>query len=77
MSHHGSADQSDRLARRVGATLALISVGADNGYGHPTRSAIELYEATGAEVLRTDESGIIVLGPGDGGGYRLWSEHGG
>jgi len=77
VSHHGSADQSDRLARRVGATVALVSVGADNGYGHPTRSALELYEATGAEVLRTDESGIIVLGPGDDGGFRVWSERGG
>jgi competence protein ComEC len=54
-----------------------VSVGADNGYGHPTRSALDLYEGTGAEILRTDESGTILLGPGEDGAFRVWSERAG
>lgn len=73
VSHHGSADQSDRLADRIGATLAVVSVGADNGYGHPTSSALELYESTGASPVRTDQLGTIVIAPGGTGGFRVWS----
>ncbi len=36
VSHHGSSDQSAELYERVAATVGLIGVGADNGYGHPT-----------------------------------------
>lgn len=74
VSHHGSADQSERLARRLDATVALVSVGADNGYGHPTQSALELYEQAGATPVRTDRLGTILIAPNAGGGYRIWSE---
>ncbi|WP_157580172.1 ComEC/Rec2 family competence protein [Plantibacter sp. Leaf314] len=77
VSHHGSADQSERLARSLAASVALVSVGADNGYGHPTRSALDLYAGTGAEILRTDESGTILLAPGEAGAFRVWSERAG
>ena len=42
VAHHGSADQSSRLAERVTAGIALISVGADS-YGHPSKRALQLY----------------------------------
>ncbi|MGK9147239.1 ComEC/Rec2 family competence protein [Plantibacter flavus] len=74
VSHHGSADQSERLAQRLGARVALVSVGADNGYGHPTASALELYEANRATTLRTDELGTVVVGVTDDGRFQLWSE---
>ncbi|HXH35434.1 MAG TPA: ComEC/Rec2 family competence protein [Plantibacter sp.] len=73
VSHHGSADQSERLARRIGATVAVVSVGADNGYGHPTRSALELYESTGGSVVRTDQLGTILIAPSGDDGFRVWS----
>src|SRR5690606_5410597 len=36
VAHHGSADQSERLYERIRARVGVISVGADNRYGHPT-----------------------------------------
>lgn len=74
VSHHGSADQSARLARRLDPSIAMVSVGADNGYGHPTRSAMQLYEGTGATPVRTDRSGAIVIAPSDAGGFLVWTE---
>jgi len=65
--HHGSVHQSREFARAVGAPVALISVGADNDYGHPAEQTIRLYAGGGALVLRTDEHGdIAVLGTGSG-----------
>ncbi|MFD1713892.1 ComEC/Rec2 family competence protein [Amnibacterium flavum] len=61
VAHHGSADQSPELYERLGARVALVSVGADNPYGHPTASALEMLDALGATTLRTDRSGTAVL----------------
>lgn len=74
VSHHGSSDQSARLARRLDPSIAIVSVGADNGYGHPTRSAMDLYEETGATSVRTDRHGAVVVAPGDARGFRVWTE---
>ncbi|MFB9644036.1 ComEC/Rec2 family competence protein [Agromyces lapidis] len=75
VAHHGSADQRDALYERLGASVGLIGVGADNGYGHPTDRLLELLERTRTMPLRTDLSGTIVLSP-DGNGMRVWSERG-
>jgi competence protein ComEC len=61
VSHHGSGDQLPELYQRAGARLALVSVGADNGYGHPTDRALEMLAAAGTPWLRTDESGSIAV----------------
>ena len=75
VAHHGSADQSDRLYARAGATVGVIGVGADNGYGHPTARLLDLLAATGTAVTRTDEQGLVLLAPGARPGeVRVWSE---
>ncbi|WP_255491557.1 ComEC/Rec2 family competence protein [Actinotalea sp. JY-7876] len=61
VAHHGSAYQDASLAQAVDAAVALVSVGADNGYGHPAASTLALYRATGAAVLATDECGTVVV----------------
>lgn len=66
MSHHGSSDQLAELYQRSGARLALISLGADNGYGHPTAAALDLLREAGIPWLRTDESGAIAVFTVDG-----------
>ncbi|MDQ0895901.1 ComEC/Rec2 family competence protein [Agromyces ramosus] len=73
VAHHGSADQSDRLYEVLRATVGIIGVGADNGYGHPTERLLELLEETGTSDVRTDRSGTSLL-TADGNGFRLWSE---
>ncbi|MFI1733559.1 ComEC/Rec2 family competence protein [Streptomyces acidicola] len=61
VAHHGSAYQDPDLIRAVAPRLALISVGADNLYGHPAPSTLAALRAGGATVLRTDEDGAIAV----------------
>jgi competence protein ComEC len=62
VAHHGSADTSAALTSRLHPSIALIGVGADNGYGHPARSALSQLARIGAQIERTDRSGMVVLG---------------
>jgi competence protein ComEC len=64
--HHGSRYQDLDLLTSLGARLALVSVGADNDYGHPAASTLVALEATGARVLRTDLDGDLVVVERDG-----------
>jgi competence protein ComEC len=59
--HHGSRYQDLPFLRSLGARLALISVGADNDYGHPAPGTVTGLAATGERVLRTDEDGSIAV----------------
>jgi competence protein ComEC len=57
--HHGSRFQDLDFLTSLGAGLALVSVGADNDYGHPAAETLEPLAATGADVLRTDLDGDV------------------
>ena len=59
--HHGSKYQSHDFLAKVNPKLALISVGARNGYGHPATTTIEELRHLGAQVFRTDLDGAIGL----------------
>ena len=61
VAHHGSASQDPALFDAVDASFALISVGADNDYGHPARSMLELAEQNAMRVVRTDLAGDIAV----------------
>jgi competence protein ComEC len=69
VAHHGSRYQSSDFAAWVNAEIAVISVGAENDYGHPAQETISLYELTGSEVFRTDLSGDIAIIVRDS---RIW-----
>ncbi len=59
--HHGSKHSSDPLfLAYTTPKAAIISVGA-NQYGHPTAETLARYDAIGARVYRTDESGNITI----------------
>ncbi|MFZ2503398.1 MAG: ComEC/Rec2 family competence protein, partial [Nocardioides sp.] len=69
--HHGSRFQDLAFLTSLGARWAIISVGADNDYGHPSPDTVAALEEAGQEVLRTDQLGdILVLGTADGGVVR-------
>jgi competence protein ComEC len=75
VAHHGSADQSPRLYERLQARVGLVSVGASNSYGHPTKSLLDLLAACGTTALRTDRQGMLVVSPSpDPGGIEVWTE---
>jgi competence protein ComEC len=57
--HGGGTSDSDWLAS-TGAELAVISVGT-NDFGHPVPWVIEVLEASGAVVQRTDVDGTVVV----------------
>ncbi len=59
--HHGSRFQDPTFVGRVEPTIALVSVGEGNGYGHPAASTIDAYRAAGVRVMRTDLRGSIAL----------------
>lgn len=72
VAHHGSAQQLPALVERLAATVALVSVGADNRHNHPTASALELYGTYAQAVLRTDTCGDVHVSATAG--ELRWSE---
>lgn len=64
--HHGSRHQDLDLLLGVRARLALVSVGADNDYGHPSPDLLAALTATGAQVRRTDLDGDVLVTVDDG-----------
>ncbi|GAA3286086.1 ComEC/Rec2 family competence protein [Arthrobacter citreus] len=59
--HHGARNGGTQLIEKLQPRLALISVGADNDYGHPAPSILRSLQETGTIVARTDLLGSVVL----------------
>lgn len=59
--HHGSRHQDLPWLTSLGARAALVSVGADNDYGHPAADVLSALTATGAHVWRTDLDGTVLV----------------
>ena len=64
--HHGSRYQEPQFLRAVGADVAVVSVGADNDYGHPAEETLRLLRQAGAQPHRTDLEGDIAVVVRDG-----------
>lgn len=65
VAHHGSADIYPELYEALHPTVALIGVGIDNGYGHPTKRALNALESASTRVYRTDRDGSIAVNVSD------------
>ena len=76
VGHHGSTSStSDSFLARVNPKAAIISVGADNDYGHPSNEVLTRLQSAGAKIYRTDEQGTItVTVTTDGGTYSINTE---
>ena len=59
--HHGSRHQLAGFAAWTGARIALVSVGADNDYGHPSQETLADYRLAGMLVGRTDAQGALAV----------------
>ncbi|MEJ3749654.1 ComEC/Rec2 family competence protein [Actinomycetes bacterium KLBMP 9797] len=59
IAHHGSAYQDPEFLDAVDPAVALVSVGADNRYGHPAPAVLARLVRGGARVLRTDVDGDL------------------
>jgi competence protein ComEC len=62
VGHHGSSTSSSvPFLDAVRPRIALVSVGLGNSYGHPSANVMATLAARGAQVLRTDRLGTIVV----------------
>jgi competence protein ComEC len=62
VTHHGSSTSSTPLfLSRFPPKIAVIQVGADNPYGHPTPEVLDRLQRTGARVFRNDEHGDVIV----------------
>jgi competence protein ComEC len=62
VGHHGSANSSSpEFVSAVSPQYALISVGKNNKYGHPTSKVLDILAAEGAEIYRTDLLGTVIM----------------
>lgn len=62
LGHHGGKTaSSEAFLTAVGAHTALISCGADNGYGHPHEQTLQTLQALGMSCYRTDIDGDVIL----------------
>lgn len=60
VAHHGSNTSSiDEFLKLVNPKIALIGVGKNNSFGHPSIYTIKKLEEIGVNVYRTDENGEI------------------
>ncbi|WP_085833829.1 ComEC/Rec2 family competence protein [Clostridium merdae] len=62
VGHHGSkTSTSQAFLSKVNPKYAVIEVGKDNSYGHPTAAALEKLQKIGATIYRTDKDGTIIF----------------
>jgi len=65
--HHGSGHQDHGWLASLRAELAVVPVGEGNDYGHPAPSTTVPLERAGTRVVRTDESGTVLVSAGPDG----------
>ncbi len=62
VTHHGSNTSSTPLfLSRFKPKIAVIQVGEDNSYGHPTPQTLRRLQTVGAKVFRNDEHGDVIV----------------
>lgn len=62
VGHHGSKNAtSEELLQAVSPRVAVISVGKNNRYGHPTQEVLDRLQRAGCAVYRTDQQGTITF----------------
>ncbi|MGL5540123.1 MAG: MBL fold metallo-hydrolase [Erysipelotrichaceae bacterium] len=62
LGHHGSkTSTSMRFLAQTKPEIAVLTVGADNTYGHPHQEVIERLQSKKIPLYRTDESGSLVF----------------
>lgn len=72
--HHGGfCEENEEFFKMVEPKVAVVCVGRDNTYGHPSESTVAALERAGCSVYRTDLCGDIVVHVVEG-GYKVECE---
>lgn len=67
VGHHGSrTSTSDAFIKAATPAAAIISVGGDNRYGHPTGDVLHTLTKNAVTTLRTDEAGTVIFSSNGG-----------
>lgn len=75
VGHHGSTTSTgDAFLKAANPSLAVISCGRGNSYGHPHKEMLDKLQDAGISVLRTDEEGTIIICSDKEEVYRLTSK---
>lgn len=62
VGHHGSdTSSSSKFLEAVNPKVAIIPVGTDNQYGHPSEDTIKKLSDMGVETYRLDQTGNIII----------------
>ena len=62
VTHHGSnTSTTTPFLSRFRPKVAVIQVGADNSYGHPTPETLDRLRRAGTKVFRNDEDGDVIV----------------
>jgi beta-lactamase superfamily II metal-dependent hydrolase len=62
IGHHGSRHATgDKFLEAVNPQTAIISCGAENGYGHPSQPTLDRLKRAKVQTYRTDLSGEIAI----------------
>lgn len=61
LPHHGSRSLLPELVDKVNPSIAVISVGAHNTFGHPAPSTVDLLYQDGITIYRTDQDGAVIM----------------
>ncbi len=62
VAHHGARSSTSGLfLERVSPSVAIISVGARNPFGHPAETTLDRLRRVGARIYRTDRDGAVIV----------------
>jgi competence protein ComEC len=62
VTHHGSRDgTTEELLDVLKPKMAVISVGAKNRFGHPTKEVLDRLKEKNIEIRRTDKEGNVII----------------
>lgn len=77
IGHHGSSTSSSgTFINYVSPSTAVISVGANNQYSHPSKETLDTLDKYGVHYYRTDECGEIII-RSDGSSYTIATQKNG
>lgn len=74
VAHHGSKfGSSENFLAMIKPDVAVVSVGKNNSYGHPTKETLLRFDMVGSSLWRTDKNGEVEV-VSDGSKYWVKAE---
>ncbi len=76
VAHHGSkTGTSEKIVEEVSPEIAIVQVGKNNRFGHPTKEVLDMLVSKGVKTVRNDTNGVIEI-ESEGREYRVKVENG-